>query len=351
VPLYEKKADLKYVTASGNTVQMLKQFFKTTYLIIFLITVAVPSNAYSFDGPMETKNQFPLFIHLNSFSFERAGLENSNAINFSYSSVYFVKTPTGWQASLDMELAEFNMRAKRIFFDSLELGIDVPFLSFNAGFMDGAVNEFHGFFGFSSYGRKNRPNNDFLYEVKRNGSTIVKGESGQAGLSDIKLSAKKTLMSSENHLADPVVSLKLVVELPTGDAKKGFGNGNIGTDISLLLDKQLGEGYMTYYNLGVANPGDLDGYEKVKMRKFAFGGIALETPYRDNLNLLAQMTFQGSPYPKTGIRSLDSVVVQLAVGARYITGNGGRYDFILTEDPLMAGSPDFTIGIFYKEKF
>src|SRR3989338_35576 len=171
----------------GITAQMPRHFIKIILSTIFLIAVSAPSKANPFDGPMEAKNQFPLFSHLNSFTFERAGLENSNAINFSYSSVYFVKQSTDWQAWLDMELAELNMRARRIFQDSLELGIEVPFVSFNAGFMDGVVNGFHGLFGFSSYGRQNRPNNDFLYEVKRNGVTIVKGESGQFGLADIRL--------------------------------------------------------------------------------------------------------------------------------------------------------------------
>ena len=325
---------------------MLNKFLKITYSIIFLATVAAPSNAYAFDGPIETKNQFPLFSQLNSFSFERAGLENSNAINFSYSSVYFIKQSAEWQMSLDMELAELNMRAKRTFEDSLELGIEVPFVSFNAGFMDGAINKLHGLFGFGSYSQQDRPKNEFLYEVKRNGVTIVKGESEHAGLADIRLSAKKGLISS-----DPVMSVRLGLELPTGDAKRGYGSGNAGADLSLLLDKRLGESYMAYCNLGVADPGDLDGYEKVKMRHFAFGGIAFEMAATDNLNLLAQWNYQTSPYPETKIRSVDAVVVQFAFGARFIGENGGSYDFTLTEDPNTAGAPDFTIGLSYKKKF
>lgn len=325
---------------------MLNNLYKHIFFIFCLITVAAPSSAHSFEGPLETKNQFPLFIHLNSFSFEKAGLENSFAINFAYSTVFFLKTPSDWETGLDMELAGLNMRARKIFFDSLELGIEVPLLSFNAGFMDGAVNDYHGIFDFSSYGRNRRPKNDFLYEVKRNGATIVKGEAGQAGLSDIRLSAKKALVSTGH-----AISVKLVVELPTGDARKGFGSGNIGTDISFLLDKPLGERYISYYNLGVAFPGDLDGYEKVKMRQFVFGGIAFEMAAWKNLNLLAQMSFQGSPYPKTGIRSVDSIVTQLTFGGRYLAENGVSYDLTFAEDMIMAGSPDFTIGMSCKKRF
>jgi len=324
----------------------LNNLYKHIFLIFCLITVAAPSCAHSFEGPLETKNQFPLFTHLNSFSFEKAGLEKSFAINFAYSSVFFLKTPSDWETGLDMEVVGLNMRARKIFFDSLELGIEVPLLGFNAGCMDGAVNDYHGIFDFSSYGRNRRPKNDFLYEVKRNGVTIVKGEAGQVGLSDIRLSAKKALVSS-----DQVMSIKLTIELPTGDARKGFGSGNIGTDISFLLDKPLGEKYISYYNLGVAFPGDLDGYEKVNMRQFVFGGIAFEMAAWKKLNLLAQMSFQSSPYPKTGIRSVDSIVTQLTIGGRYLAENGVSYDLAFTEDMIMAGSPDFTIGMSYKQKF
>ena len=321
-------------------------FLNIAFAFTFLTAATVPSIAYSFDGPMETKNQFPLFTHLNAVSFEGATLENSYSLNFSYSTIYFVKTPTDWETSLDMELAGIDLRARRIFDDSVELGIEVPVLSFNAGFMDGVINNFHDDFGFPSYGRKNRPENEFLYEVKRNGVTIVKGKSGHAELSDIRLSAKKALMSS-----DPALSLKLAVELPTGDAKKGYGSGNIGADISLLLDRKFGDRYMTYFSLGAAFPGDLDAYEKVETRNFAFGGAALEMSAWDNLNLLAQITFQGSPYPKTGIKAMDAIAMLLTFGGRFTTGSGGSYDFSFAEDPNGGGIPDFTIGMSYKQKF
>jgi hypothetical protein len=212
--------------------------------------------------------------------------------------------------------------------------------------MDGVVNRFHGLFGFGSYGRQNRPKNEFLYEVKRNGVTIVKGESGQPGLADIKLSVKKAIVSS-----DPVVSVKLAAELPTGDAKRGYGSGNIGADLSLLLDKKLGERYLTYWNVGVAYPGDIDGYEKVRTRRFAFGGASVEMVFSDDLNLLAQWSFQTSPYPETGIRCVDAVATQLTFGARFNGGNGGSYDFTFAEDPNTAGVPDFTVGFSFKKKF
>lgn len=329
--------------ARGEKVQ--GDFVRFASSILFLVAI-VPPSTYAFDGPLETKNQFPLFSQLNTVSFESARLENSNAASFSYSSIYFMKQSADWQASLDMEVAEVNIRMRRSFYDSFELGIEVPIVSFNAGFMDGAIERFHGLFGFATYGRQNRPENEFLYEVKRNGTTLIKGESDHAGLADVRLTAKKVLTSS-----DPFITMKLAVELPTGDAKKGYGNGNVGADLSLLLDKQIRERYMTYWNLGVARPGDINGYEKIKTKYFAFGGAGVETAIWDTWNILAQWTVQQSPYPKTGIRSVDSSAHQVTLGARYRGENGGNFDVTLAEDSNGGGVPDVTFSFSYKKKF
>ena len=247
---------------------------------------------------------------------------------------------------LDMELTELDMRAKKTFFESFELGIDLPFLSFNPGFMDGPVNAFHKTFGFPDSGRSKRPENDFLYEVKRQGLIIIKGEDGGVGLSDITLSAKKAITRS-----DPSVSLKFDVELPTGDAKRGYGSGNLGADGSLLLDKRLGDSFMSYCNIGYAIPGNLEGYETIDMKPFSFGGIGLEMAAWKDISLLAQLTFQESPYPKTGIRAIDDYAVLLAFGGRYTTRSSGSYEFSFTEDPNTAGAPDFTVGLSYKKSY
>lgn len=313
---------------------------------MILICSAGISTAFSFEGPLQPSNQFPLFMHLNPLSFEAAGLENSYSLSISHSTVYLVQSSNEWSVGLDMELTRLDVRIRKTFFDSFEIGADLPFLSFSPGFMDGPVNFFHRTAGFANYGREKRPDNDFLYEVRRRGVTVIKGEPGKVGLSDIRLSAKKAVISS-----DPVMSLKLDVELPTGDAKKGYGNGNLGSSISLLLDKQLGKRFVTYCNAGLAFPGDLEGYETINLRQFAFGGIALEMAAWKDLNLLAQISFQGSPYPETDIRAIDATAALLTLGGRYKTLNRGSFEFNFTEDPNTAGAPDFTVGLVYKNHF
>jgi len=67
--------------------------------------------------------------------------------------------------------------------------LDIPVLVFSEGFLDGFLEDYHDAFGFPDYGRKNRPNNDFLYEVRRDGNLIIRGKSGTR-FGDIRLALK-----------------------------------------------------------------------------------------------------------------------------------------------------------------
>jgi len=244
-----------------------------------------------------------------------------------------------------MEIAELNLKVKKTVKDFIELAVDVPILSFNSGFMDDFVDGYHSAFGFPDYGRSSRPDNEFLYEVRRNGRLIVKGEPGRVGIGDIRLTLKKPLMKG-----DPAISIKGDVELPTGDAKSGYGSGSIDAGISLLFDKKLSEAFKTYSNIGVVFPGALRGHERVGLKDFIYGGAAVEAAFWKDISLLGQVFIQGSPLPETDIGPVDRTAVLLSLGGRYYSGNNS-FELSFTEDPNTSGAPDFTLNFSFKSRF
>jgi hypothetical protein len=312
---------------------------RTAALFSFLLIVAVLSaSAEAFDGPLQVKNQFPLFLSVNAPSLESASLQNSFAASLSHSSIYLVDNSSEWDIGLDMEITELNFRFRKNINNFIELGVEVPILSFNSGFMDGFLDRYHDTFGFPDYGRSNRPDNDFLYEVKRNGTVVVKGESGRIAIGDIRFTLKKPLIKG-----DPAVSIKGEIEFPSGDSKAGYGNGSIDTGISLLMDKEFGEVWKTYLNLGIIFPSDLKGNEKVYLKSFIWGGAAIEAALWKTVSLLGQVFIQESPFPETGISSVDRTAVLLSLGGRYHSGNSS-FELSLTEDLNTSGAPDFTLN-------
>jgi len=315
--------------------------------LILLLTFILFSGglALAFEGPLQVKNQFPLFLTVDSPRLESAATETSFTAGFSYSSVYMVRSSASWNTNLDMEVADLDLRYRKDIPGLFELGIEVPFLSFSSGFMDDFLKGYHKAFGFSDYGRSNRPENAFLYEVRRNGATVIRGRNGRTGLGDIRLSAKREILAG-----DPLVSLRIDVELPTGDASAGFGSGSFDTGAACLVNKRLGEKFMSYMNIGAVFPGDLRAAETVDMKTFLYGGAGVEAGPWGNLSFLGQILFQGSPLPKTSIPQVDRTAALLSFGARYDAGKN-LLELSITEDPNTAGAPDFTLNLTYRRTF
>ncbi len=315
---------------------------KLIRLVLFIICVltAYPSYAFSFDGPLQVKNQYPIFLHVNQPYLEKASAENSLSLSLSHSSTYTVQSSGHWDINLDMEITELNLRYKRYIKDYFELGVDLPLVWFSDGFMDGFLDWYHGTFGLPDYGRENRPLHEFLYEVRRDGNLIVEGETGM-GLGDVRLTIKKPVISSEGFN----LSVKGDLELPTGSAKKGYGNGSVDAGVSILADKRLSKGIMAYGNLGYVFSGDVRGHQKIGLEDFLYGGLAIEADVGRGVNLIAQIQGQSSIYPKTDLLAVDRDAWFLSIGGRCRS-----FELSLTEDINAAGAPDFILNLSYKIK-
>jgi hypothetical protein len=276
---------------------------------------------------------------------ETASTENSFTAIFSYSSVYLARNSSEWSAGLDMEIAELNLRFRKAFGDFVEFGVDLPIISFNSGFMDGFLNSYHDTFGFPDYGRSQRPDNKFFYEVRKNGDLVVRGKSGRIGIGDTRLSVKKPIVRG-----DPAISIRGDIEFPTGDAESGYGNGSIDARLTILIDKQLSGMFKSYLNFGLVLPGDFKGYERIDLDEFIYAGAALEALVGKDISIIGQVFIQGSPFPKTGIGEVDRTAVLLSIGGRYYSGKNS-FELSLTEDPNTAGAPDVTFNFTFKRNF
>jgi hypothetical protein len=307
-----------------------------------LFSACLSSEALSFEGPLQINNLYPIFLHADQPYLEKAAMENSMSLSLSHSSTYTVEESPEWTISLDMEITELSFRYKRTIKKLFEFDLDIPVLIFSKGFMDGFLEDYHDAFSFPDYGREDRPKNDFLYEVRRDGNLIIRGKSGTR-LGDIRLAVKKPLLSADDY----TLSVKGDIEVPVSSAKKGYSNGSLDAGISLLFDKSISDSTVTYWNLGAVFPGDVRGHENVDLRNFINGGFAVETELKKNLSLLVQLHGQSDIYPDTGISAVDGKAFFIAFGGRYYSGNK-NYELSLTEDLNTTGAPDFIFNFSYK---
>ncbi len=303
------------------------------------------SSASAFDGPLQVKNQFPIFLPVNQPYLEQASPETSFSLSLSHSSVYVIENSAHWSTDLDLEMTELDLRFRKYFPGLFEAGLDLPLLRATSGFMDRPLSGYHRTFGFPDYGRSERPDNEFLYDVRRDGLPVVKGVHDRTGFGDARLTLKRVISAT-----DPAISLLADVELPTGDARIGYGSGSLDTGVALLVDKDIGTESRLYANLGAVFPGELRAYQTVKLENYYYAGSGIETMISRRLGLLVQFMVQTSPYPRTGISKIDNTGMILAMGGRYYASSGS-YEFSLTEDPGTTGAPDFILNISYKKKF
>jgi hypothetical protein len=300
------------------------------------------STASSFEGPLQVNNLYPIFLHADQQYLDKAAVENSMSYSLSHSSTYTVQSSGRWDIDLDMEISELNFRYKRIIKDAVEFDVDLPVLIIGAGFMDGFLESYHDTFGLPDYGRSERPKNEFLYVVRKDGRLIVEGRTG-ISLGDIRLALKKPLITSDGF----ALSIKGDLELPVGNAKEGYGNGSLDTGLSLLIDKKITDRIITYVNFGAVFPGDVRGHEKLDLKNFYSGGLGIEAYAGDNLSFLLQLQGQSSIYPQTDLLAVDRDSYLLIIGGRYKSGKS-NYDLSLTEDINASGAPDFILNLTYK---
>jgi len=300
------------------------------------------STASSFEGPLQVNNLYPIFLHADQQYLDKAAVENSMSYSLSHSSTYTVQSSGRWDIDLDMEITELNFRYKRIIKDAVEFDVDLPVLIIGGGFMDGFLETYHDTFGLPDYGRSERPKNEFLYVVRKDGELIVDGQSG-INLGDIRIALKKPLITSDRF----ALSIKGDIELPIGNAKKGYGNGSLDAGLSLLIDKKITDRIITYVNFGAVFPGDVRGHEKLDLKNFYCGGLGIEADAGNGLSFLMQMQGESSIYPQTDLLAVDRDSYLLMIGGRYKTGES-NYDISLTEDINAAGAPDFILNLTYK---
>ncbi len=321
----------------------------TVIIILFFIELIHPFLGWSdpLAGPLEIKNQFPLFLPLNRPVLESAAVQDSFSVQCSYSSIFFVRDNPRWSVYLDMEWAELNLKYQKTLFSFLEITLELPLLSFNSGFMDNGLDWYHTTFGFQDYGRRTRPANQFLYQVKKDDRPVIAGESGKWGFGDLKISAKKVLLKLDDQ---PFLSVKAAAELPTGDPDTGFGNGSLDLGLLVQVEKKLTRYLQVTGNLGGVFPGNLKAQTTIELRNYWFGGIGLEAKPWKRISLIGQISAQTSPFPETGFDFIDNPALVMTLGGRYYLDRN-HFELSLTEDLNTSGAPDFTVNFSFRRTF
>ena len=228
----------------------------------------------------------------------------------------------------------------------LELGVDLPFVSHDEGFLDNAIENWHDTFGMSNTKRRG-PSNRLGFLYARDGTTLYELNSPSSGIGDIQLSAALS-MKEANNAGGATISLRSSIKLPSGDYDNLHGSG--ATDFSLgvyasdthtLFAHDLSvSGFVGGVFLG-------DGKVLAKMQRSAvpFAGVSARWHATERLGFVAQLYAQGA-YFNSDLEELGGETIQLAIGLTYRPPRRALLlKFAVVEDVTANATTDFGLHV------
>lgn len=235
---------------------------------------------------------------------------------------------------MDAELRTVNVAIRHRVSERLEIGLDVPYLSYSGGFLDRIIYDFHDFLGLSNSTRDG-PRDLFRLYVEKNGVTLYDAAGPSSGIGDLQVSAALRLGNA---------TLRASVKAPTGDPQKLTGSGAADLAVGVhaggsttLLAKPLS--YTAF--VGAMALGDGDVLPTLQKRGVPYGGLALRWHATPRFALAAQLYAQG-PYLDAALDELGGNTFQLAFGCDFrFPSQRLLLRLAVAEDVAAAAAPDF----------
>ena len=311
----------------------------------FLLAVIACAPALGDDAPLDV---FPLRNH-NPFlqiyglpAFATHELVAPGGVDFSVSfdiaNDMDEADRSGEVLIIDAELRTLNVSLRRRISERLEIGLDVPYLSYSGGFLDRVIYDFHDLVGLSNSTRDG-PNDQFRLYMEKEGVTLFDAVEPSSGIGDLQVSAALRLGKA---------TLRANVKAPTGDPDKLTGSGAADLALGLYAGgaTTVFARDLTYSGfVGALALGDGDVLPSLQKSVVPYGGVALRWHATERFALATQVYAQGR-YLDAALNELGGNTFQLAFGCDYrFPAQGLLLRFAIAEDIAAAAAPDFAAHV------
>ncbi len=314
-----------------------------------LLAISLPASAA--DDTLDVlgfRNHHPFLQIFGVPTFQSAELASQGRLKFDVNAELTNHADQGGNANelfeIDGETYAFNMSLRHRLWERLEVGIDLPVVAHQEGFLDNIIKEWHDVLGVSNSNRAG-PKDQLFFFYGVDGVTQYEISSSTSGLGDIQLTAAVPLKEATAD-SSSAFTIRTSLKLPTGDEEELHGSG--ATDFSAglygstrtrLFDRDLG---LTGF-VGLLSLGDGDVLPDIQESTVMFGGVAAKLQVMERLGIIVQVYAQGGYYD-TDVDELGGDTFQLGIGLDYHLPNQGMtLALAIAEDPLSDATPDFAI--------
>lgn len=341
------------VGSPEGTPRPILRFF--LFLCIFLGFPAMAGAAPG-RGPLRVSNYYPphLMFLMPAPAAPWDGEAGNWELDFAvgYAASFINEDSDRWRTVIDLEMTVLEFGLTLGLTNRFSVGADVRFASMSGGFLDGFLEDFHDAFGLPDYGRSQRPDNEFLYYVEKDGEQWFESEFGGMHPVDSSVSAEYLLTDRGDPRAPGgrfTAALSYALKLPVGDETAGFGSGKLDHRVALPL-RWTADPFALYLVPAFSLLSDPDTLgADVEVLNVIGTFLGAEWAFARNWSALAGLNFYTSPFENTGIGQFDDDSLQLDVGFIWNPAPDARLELSFSED-LTRPAPDFSLrmGLGYR---
>ena len=279
-------------------------------------------------------NQLPFKQIFGLPSLDNSPLTEAGKLRFNVitnlSNTYDVSAAANEQIVTDVETLRTSLVLGYAIRNNWQLGIEVPYVRHNGGFLDDFIYDWHDFFSMPQNGRteNNKDQLDIYYSSSKGASFALSDSGGDIG--DIRINSAYTLPWKKRTL---IFSTEL--KLPTGDFDKLTGSGEMDISAGLTINDPYS---LERYNITVFGGlagiylGDIDDDMSLIQNNFAIAGrLGIGWQASRLIQLKLQMDAQ-TPLYDSDVKEMGDPALQLVIGGSLTFTDNTYLDISVAED-------------------
>ncbi|MFC1666268.1 DUF3187 family protein [Candidatus Omnitrophota bacterium] len=350
--------------------RLVRSFTAFTFLVCFSLFL-VKDSAFSYgleekkpfknSGPIAIRNQMPLYLFYLQMVPDKADVTERNKfkINADYtvSNVTvsaFTPISSLYKVDIDLEVSRITLDFRYGLWDNLEVGLEVPYISFSSGYLDNFIEGIEDGIGARTpRSRERQGSYEFDYSFRYNGQYLIQQKRSTDGIGDIVFNAKYQVLKERSWFL-PNVSVRTSLKLPSAKKEDLLGSGEVDYGIGLLMDKSFFDRFFIYIGANaviIEKPSMLSvlGIDE----EIYSGLLAIECFLTKRLSFVAQVTGNTTPYPYSDTNPLDNEGYELGLGVNYTWKEKTNisWNFAIVENITAASSPDVSLHTGFGCKF
>ncbi|TDJ73146.1 MAG: DUF3187 family protein [Planctomycetota bacterium] len=297
-------------------------------------------------GPLPSRTQHPLALTYLALRPRRAETQPVDRLGVAFQSVYTSiferSSKAGEQIRFDGELWRNTLRVRKGITSEMDIEVELAALYTTSGFLDDFIEGYHDLFFLPQGGRDKVQDDQFTMRLRKDGETIYDLDEDRVGFGDIPIVVTRRLRAEDED--GPAVAVRLGVELPTGSADRGFGNGKLDWGGGFLTERSFGRwtltGALDYVVTGQPDDFDDAGVDAENILQVQSG---LEYRWSNVTSCLLQLFWTTPMIDDFDDEEITSDIVDVGLGVVRDLAGGGRFTFSFHEDLVAATGPDFSV--------